>query len=54
MVSSLAGLLLSYHFGLPSGPAIILMAGMAYGVSLALGPVGGLATGVAMRRRLEI
>ena len=54
MISSLAGLLLSYHFGLPSGPAIILMAGMAYGVSLALGPVGGLATGVAMRRRLEI
>lgn len=54
MISSLAGLLLSYHFGLPSGPAIILMAGMAYGVSLALGPVGGLAAGVAMRRRLEI
>lgn len=54
MISSLAGLLLSYHFGLPSGPAIILMAGMAYGVSLALGPVGGLAKGVAMRRRLEI
>ena len=54
MVSSLAGLLLSYHFGLPSGPAIILMAGLAYGISLIIGPVGGLVTGIAMRRHLEI
>ena len=54
MVSSLAGLLLSYHFGLPSGPAIILMAGLAYGISLTIGPVGGLVTGIAMRRHLEI
>ena len=43
LVSSMSGLLLSYHFGLPSGPAIILMAGVAYGMSLVLGPVGGLA-----------
>ena len=54
VISSLAGLLLSYHFGLPSGPAIILMAGLAYGISLTFGPVGGLATDVAMRRRLAI
>ena len=49
-----AGLLLSFHFDLPSGPATILMTGLAYGISLTLGPVGGLAAGVAMRRRLEI
>ena len=43
VLSSVSGLLLSYHFSLPSGPAIILMAGAAYGMSLVLGPVGGLA-----------
>jgi zinc/manganese transport system permease protein len=32
------GLLLSYHFGLPSGPAIVLLAGLVYLVSLAVGP----------------
>ena len=53
MISSLGGLLLSYHFSLPSGPAIILVAGLAYGMSLTLGPVGGIATRVALRRRLE-
>lgn len=36
------GLLLSYHAGLPSGPAIIVVAGAGYGLSLAFGPVGGL------------
>ena len=53
MVSSLAGLLLSYHFSLPSGPAIILVAGFAYGLSLLLGPVGGLAARAFPRRHLE-
>ncbi len=42
MLSSLAGLLLSYHLSLPSGPAIILVAGAAYGASIVIGPVGGL------------
>ena len=32
------GLLLSYHFSLPSGPAIVLLAGAVYLVSLAVGP----------------
>lgn len=36
------GLLLSYHAGLPSGPAIIVVAGAGYGLSLAFGPVNGL------------
>ena len=31
------GLLLSYHFGLPSGPAIVLLAGAVYLVSLCIG-----------------
>ncbi|MGF1502775.1 MAG: metal ABC transporter permease [Paracoccaceae bacterium] len=42
MVSSLVGLLLSYHLSLPSGPAVILVAGVVYAASLIIGPVGGL------------
>jgi zinc/manganese transport system permease protein len=42
-VSSVSGLLASYHAGLPSGPAIILTAGLIYLLSLAFGPVGSLA-----------
>ena len=34
MVSGVAGLLISYHLELPSGPSIILVAGLAYTVSL--------------------
>ncbi|MCG7362826.1 metal ABC transporter permease [Roseomonas sp. ACRSG] len=40
--SSAAGLLLSYHLDLPSGPAIVLVAGGAWLVSLVAGPVDGL------------
>ncbi len=53
MLSGYAGLLLSYHSGLPSGPAIILVAGLAYLVSLALGPVGGLRRYLVPGRHLE-
>ena len=53
MLSSLSGLLLSYHFSLPSGPAIILVAGFAYVLSLFFGPVGGLAVQAFPRRVLE-
>lgn len=35
--SGVAGLLVSYHFGLPSGPAIILTAGTAYILSVIAG-----------------
>lgn len=48
-LSSVSGLLLSYHHSLPSGPAIILSAGVGYALSLALGPVGGLGRGAAAR-----
>ena len=34
LLSSYAGLLLSYHRNLPSGPAIVMAAGALYGVSL--------------------
>lgn len=53
MLSSVAGLLLSYHYSLPSGPAIILVAGVAYGLSLVLGPVGGIIAQALPRRPLH-
>ena len=53
MFSSVSGLLLSYHFSLPSGPAIILVAGLVYGFSLVLGPVSGLAARAFWGRYLE-
>jgi zinc/manganese transport system permease protein len=40
MAANLAGLLVSYHLGMASGPAIILIAGLIYGLSLAFGPHG--------------
>ena len=52
-VSSVAGLLASYHAGLPSGPAIILAAGMLYLASLCFGPVGSLAARFWPRAHLE-
>lgn len=42
VASSVAGLLLSFHFGLPSGPAIVLALGAVYAVSLLIGPEGSL------------
>ncbi|MEM1431297.1 MAG: metal ABC transporter permease [Pseudomonadota bacterium] len=53
ILSSLIGLLLSYHYSLPSGPAIILVAGIAYGLSLVFGPVGGLVAQALPRRHFE-
>lgn len=37
MLASTGGLLLSYHLGLPSGPSIILLAGLGYLVSALVG-----------------
>ncbi|MAC80268.1 MAG: zinc ABC transporter permease [Rhodobacteraceae bacterium] len=53
MFASLCGLLLSFHYSLPSGPAIILVAGLAYALSLVFGPVGGLVARVLPRRHYE-
>ncbi|MEI6986173.1 MAG: metal ABC transporter permease [Rhodospirillaceae bacterium] len=36
------GLVLSYHANLPSGPSIVLTAGLIYGVSVLVGPRGSL------------
>src|SRR6187402_890297 len=41
-ISGYAGLLVSFHTGAPSGPAIILVAGVLYAVSVLFGRVGGL------------
>jgi zinc/manganese transport system permease protein len=51
--SGVVGLLVSYHSGAPSGPAIILVAGGAYALSVFFGPVGGLIPRLAPRRHLE-
>ena len=42
IVSGYAGLVLSYNMSTPSGPSIVLMAGVIYLVSLVFGPHGGL------------
>jgi zinc/manganese transport system permease protein len=52
-MSGYAGLLVSYHLNLPSGPAIILVAGALYAVSVAAGPVGGLIWQALPQRHLE-
>lgn len=52
-LSSVAGLLLSYHAGLPSGPAIILMAGALYLVSVVFGRAGGIVRRLRPVRHLE-
>ena len=42
IVAGYAGLVVSFHAGLPSGPLIILMAGFLYLLALVFGPAGGL------------
>jgi zinc/manganese transport system permease protein len=53
IVSGYAGLLLSFHSGLPAGPAIILVAGLAYCGSVLFGRRGGLLRRLLPRRHLE-
>lgn len=52
-LSGYAGLILSYQSGVPSGPAIILVAGFLYALSLAFGSVGGLVRQLFPGRHLE-
>jgi len=52
-VSGYVGLLVSYHADLPSGPAIILVAGALYALSVVAGPFGGLIWLALPRRHLE-
>ena len=53
MISSVAGLLVSYHLGLAAGPTIILVAGGVYVASLIFGRQGGLFRRVLQPRHLE-
>ena len=53
LISGYAGLLLSYHFNLPSGPAIILVAGSVYIISVVAGPRDSILAFYLPRRHLE-
>ena len=53
LCSGLAGLLVSYHLELPAGPAIILVGGLAYLVSLLFGRESGLLRLAFPGRHLE-
>jgi zinc/manganese transport system permease protein len=48
-----AGLLLSFHTSVPSGPAIILVAGVLYAFSVLFGRVGGVVRQLFPGRHLE-
>jgi zinc/manganese transport system permease protein len=52
VTSSVAGLLLSYHVDVPTGPAIVLIAGGIWAVSVLAGPVDGLLPRLFRRRHL--
>ncbi|MEM7025613.1 MAG: zinc ABC transporter permease AztB [Pseudomonadota bacterium] len=52
-ISSASGLLLSYYANLPSGPAIILVAGVIYGLSLVFGARASLLTHLRRPAHLE-
>ena len=52
LVASLAGILASYHLDVPTGPAIVLIAGGAWAVSVLAGPVDGLLARLLRRGHL--
>jgi zinc/manganese transport system permease protein len=51
--ASLSGLLVSYYANVPTGPAIILLCGVSYLLSMLFGFKGGLIWGLLPRRHLE-
>ncbi len=53
MLAGYAGLVISFHAGLPSGPLIILVAGSFYLLALMFGPAGGFLRRVKPGRHLE-
>jgi zinc/manganese transport system permease protein len=53
LISGWAGVLFAFHAGIPSGPAVTLMAGLLYIGSLLFGPVGGLVWRAFPGRHLE-
>ena len=50
IISSYIGLLLSYHFALPSGPAIVLSSGAIYATSVIFGTNGSIASRLFPRK----
>jgi zinc/manganese transport system permease protein len=52
LASSVVGILVSYHLDVPTGPAIVLVAGGAWAVSVLAGPVDGLLARVLRRGHL--
>ena len=52
VLSSCAGILLSYHLDVPTGPAVVLSAGFCWISSVLAGPVDGVAGRVLRRRHL--
>jgi zinc/manganese transport system permease protein len=53
MACGVAGLLFSYHAGAPSGPAIVLAAGLVFIISLLFGPRGVVTARLWRRTHLE-
>ena len=51
--ASLTGLLLSYYTNVPTGPAIILVSGVGYILSMLVGAKGGLVWQLVHRKHLE-
>jgi zinc/manganese transport system permease protein len=51
--ASVSGLLLSYYANVPTGPAIILLCGIAYLLSMMLGARAGLVWNLVPRKHLE-
>ncbi|MBX9701968.1 MAG: metal ABC transporter permease [Acetobacteraceae bacterium] len=53
-LASVTGLLVSYHADVPTGPAVVLAAGLGWAVSVLAGPVDGLLTRVLEARRQHL
>jgi zinc/manganese transport system permease protein len=53
ILSSVIGLIVSYHSGLPTGPVIILSTGCLYALSLLFGPQGALVSRLVPHVHLE-
>jgi zinc/manganese transport system permease protein len=53
LIAGWAGLYVSYYAAVPSGPAVTLVAGLLYLLSIAFGPVGGLIWRAFPGRHLE-
>jgi zinc/manganese transport system permease protein len=53
ILAGYAGLIISFHAGLPSGPLITLLAGLLYLLALVFGPAGGLLRHIRPGRHLE-